>query len=247
MINKRIWMDAAEPWQVGYQDPATPGMEGIIDLYNSVNYYLIIVIVLVTWMLIAAILHFTNIKISHKYFNHGTILEIIWTVLPALVLVIIAFPSFKLLYFLDEVIDPAITIKVIGRQWYWQYEYSDYAKSDEETVAFDSYMIPTDDLKEGELRLLEVDNRVVLPVNTHVRVIMTSGDVIHSWAIPSLGVKMDAYPGRLNQTSFLIKREGIYYGQCSELCGVNHGFMPIAIEAVSLDKYVSWIGSQLEE
>jgi cytochrome c oxidase subunit 2 len=246
-MNKYIlWMDAAEAWQVGYQDSSTPVMEGIVDLYDNITYYLIIVIVVVTWMLVASIIHFTNIKISHKYFNHGTFIEIVWTILPALVLVAVAFPSFKLLYFLDEVIDPGITIKVIGRQWYWQYEYSDYAKSDEESLAFDSYMVPTDELKEGELRLLEVDNRVVVPVNTHVRMIITSGDVLHSWAVPSLGVKMDAVPGRLNQTSFLVKREGLYYGQCSELCGVNHGFMPIAVEVVPMEKYVSWVTSQME-
>ena len=157
-------------------------------------------------MLIVKYNNFEGIKISHKYFNHGTLLEIIWTILPALVLIIIAFPSFKLLYFLDEVIDPAITLKTIGRQWYWQYEYSDYAITEGETIAFDSYMIPTEELKEGELRLLEVDNRIVVPVDTHVRVVMTSGDVIHSWAIPSLGVKLDAISWTFKSNIFLNKK-----------------------------------------
>jgi cytochrome c oxidase subunit 2 len=220
-------------------------MEGISDLFDSINFYLIIVLVVVTWMLFASIFHFANANISHKYFNHGTFIEVVWTVIPALILVSIAFPSFKLLYFSDEVIDPSITIKAIGRQWYWSYEYSDYSSDDDSPLSFDSYMIPTDDLKEGELRLLEVDNRIVLPVNTHVRVITTAGDVIHSWAVPSLGIKSDAFPGRLNQSSFIIKREGVYYGQCSELCGVNHGFMPIVVEAVPVEKYVSWAATQL--
>lgn len=246
MTNKFIlWADAPLPWQLGFQDPATPIMEGIIDLYDSINFYLIIVVVVVTWMMLASIVHFTNAKISHKYFNHGTFIEIVWTILPALVLVSIAFPSFKLLYFSDEVIDPSITIKAIGRQWYWTYEFSDYTNQENETLTFDSYMVPTDDLNEGDLRLLEVDNRIVVPVNTHVRVIITGGDVIHSWAVPSLGIKTDAFPGRLNQSSFIIKREGVYYGQCSELCGVQHGFMPIVVEAVPVEKYVSWIASQI--
>jgi heme/copper-type cytochrome/quinol oxidase subunit 2 len=144
------------------------------------------------------------------------------------------------------VIDPAITIKAIGHQWYWSYEYSDYYNSNDESIEFDSIMVPTDDLKIGQLRLLEVDNRVVVPTNTHIRVIVTADDVIHCWAVPSLGVKMDGYPGRLNQTSMFIKREGVYYGQCSEICGVNHGFMPIVVEAVSLDDYISWVSSQIE-
>lgn len=132
-------------------------------------------------------------------------------------------------------------------QWYWSYEYSDYSNSDEPAVAFDSYMIPDDDLELGQLRLLEVDNRVVLPVNTHIRVIITGADVLHSWAVPSLGVKCDAIPGRLNQVSLFIKRQGIFYGQCSELCGANHAFMPIVVEAVCLDNYINWISNKLLE
>jgi cytochrome c oxidase subunit 2 len=158
----------------------------------------------------------------------------------------IAVPSFALLYSMDEVIDPAITIKVIGHQWYWSYEYSDYNTEDGDTIEFDSYMVQEDDLEIGQLRLLEVDNRVVVPTNTHIRVLITSGDVIHAWAVPSLGVKADALPGRLNQAQMFIKREGVFHGQCSELCGANHGFMPIVVEAVSLQDYVSWVSSKLE-
>jgi len=153
-------------------------------------------------------------------------------------------PSFALLYSLDEVIDPAVTLKVVGHQWYWTYEYSDYAGEDGESIVFDSYMIPTEDLEPGDLRLLETDNHVVLPVDTHVRVLVTAADVLHCWAVPSLAVKIDATPGRLNQISLFIKREGTYYGQCSEICGVNHGFMPITVEAVPVDKYISWVAEQ---
>jgi heme/copper-type cytochrome/quinol oxidase subunit 2 len=148
---------------------------------------------------------------------------------------------------MDELIDPTITLKAVGHQWYWSYEFSDYATLEGgESLNYDSYMIPEDDLTGGNLRLLEVDNRVVLPVQTHIRVLITSADVLHSWAVPSFGVKVDACPGRLNQTSVFIKREGTYFGQCSEICGVNHGFMPIVVEAVSLNNYVTWIANKLD-
>ena len=180
-------------------------------------------------------------------FTHSTPLEIVWTIVPAIVLLFIAVPSFALLYSMDELIDPTITLKAVGHQWYWSYEFSDYATLEGgESLNYDSYMIPEDDLTGGNLRLLEVDNRVVLPVQTHIRVLITSADVLHSWAVPSFGVKVDACPGRLNQTSVFIKREGTYFGQCSEICGVNHGFMPIVVEAVSLNNYVTWIANKLD-
>lgn len=155
----------------------------------------------------------TNKVIAHKYLIHGTTLEIIWTITPAFILVAIAYPSFKLIYLIDEVIDAGITIKVVGHQWYWSYEYSDYADQDGVSIEFDSYMIPESDLEAGDLRLLEVDNQLVVPTNTHVRVILASADVIHCWAVPSLGVKLDCIPGRLNQTGFLANREGVFYGK----------------------------------
>jgi len=172
-----------------------------------------------------------------------TLIELIWTITPALVLIAIAFPSFKLLYLLDEVIDPVITVKGIGNQWFWSYEYSDYVNDTGETIEFDSYMVPDSELEPGQLRLLEVDNRVILPVDTHIRFIVTARDVIHSFAVPSLGIKLDALPGRLNQTSVIINREGVFYGQCSELCGILHYAMPIVIQSVSLDKYLAFISS----
>jgi cytochrome c oxidase subunit 2 len=178
--------------------------------------------------------------------THGATIEVVWTVTPSLILMVIAVPSFALIYSMDEVIDPAVTLKVQGFQWYWVYEYSDYADKSGNAISFESYMVTEDDLKEGQLRLLEVDNRVVLPTNTHLRVLVTAGDVLHCWAIPSFGVKMDACPGRLNQISMFIKRGGVYYGQCSEICGINHGFMPIVVEAVPVEKYVSWVSAQTE-
>jgi cytochrome c oxidase subunit 2 len=243
-----ILNDAPQPWQIGFQDGATPIMEGIVEFHDQIFFYLIIIIVFVTWILSSILFTFSSNKnkLSAKYENHGTLIELIWTITPALILVAIAFPSFKLLYLMDEVIAPAMTLKVIGRQWYWSYEYSDYINENSEGISFDSYMIPTSELEPGQLRLLEVDNRVVVPIDTHIRIIGTASDVIHSFAVPSLGLKMDCIPGRLNQSSMLIQREGVYYGQCSELCGVWHGFMPIAIEAVSLEKYLTWLNEQLD-
>ncbi len=240
--------DAPEPWQLGFQDPATPVMQGIIDLHHDICFFMIVVAVFVVWMLTRTLYHFHETKnpIPEKII-HGTTIEIVWTIAPSLVLVLIALPSFALLYSIDEVIDPSVTIKAIGHQWYWSYEYSDYSLSDEPAVAFDSYMIPDDDLEPGMLRLLEVDNRVVVPVNTHIRMIITAADVLHSWAVPSLGVKCDAIPGRLNQVALFVKREGIFYGQCSELCGANHAFMPIVVEAVSLENYICWISNKLQQ
>ena len=200
------------------------------------------------WMLGRTLWHFhwTKNPVPSKII-HGTVIEVAWTVTPSLILMIIAVPSFALLYSMDEIVDPSITLKAIGHQWYWTYELSDYSENDENSIVFDSYMVPEDDLTLGQLRLLEVDNRVVLPIQTHVRVLVTAADVLHSWAVPSLGVKCDAVPGRLNQTSIFLQRPGVFYGQCSEICGVNHGFMPIVVEGVSLDEYITWLSNKLEE
>ena len=225
--------DLPESWQLGFQDSAHPVMEEIIFFHDQVMFILIIIITTVFWLIVKAL----SGKSYHRYLVDGTLLEIIWTLVPALILVLIAFPSLKLLYLMDEVMDSSLTIKAIGHQWYWSYEYSDYQT---ETLEFDSYMVPPSDLNKGDFRLLEVDNRLVVPINTHVRVLVTGADVLHSFAVPALAVKMDAVPGRLNQTGFFIKRPGIFYGQCSEICGANHSFMPIVIEAVSLDKYINW-------
>lgn len=259
-INVVAFCDAPEAWQLGTQDPATPVMEGMIFFHNYLLFFLIVIGIFVCWLLFQVIVNFNeNANPVAQKFTHSSTLEIVWTVIPAVLLLLIAVPSFALLYSLDEVIDPVVTLKVVGHQWYWSYEYSDYATLEGgDTINFDSYMLPTDDLGpiEGSgalksvksknlLRLLEVDNKVVLPINTHIRLLVTAADVLHSWAVPSFGIKLDACPGRLSQTSLFIKREGIYYGQCSEICGVNHGFMPIVVKGVSVDKYINWISKKL--
>jgi len=247
-LGQSFQLEAASPFQYGFQDPATPIMQALIDLHHDIFSLLVFVLLFVVWFLLRTvyIFHYSKNPVPAKII-HGTVIEIAWTVAPTLILMLIALPSFALLYSTEELVDPAITLKAIGHQWYWTYEYSDYSDSDETSIVYDSYMIPEDDLQLGQLRLLEVDNRVVLPIQTHVRVIITSADVLHSWAVPSLGIKCDAVPGRLNQASLFLKREGVFYGQCSELCGANHGFMPIVVEGVPLEDYSQWISTKMEE
>ena len=206
-------------------------------------FYLVIILFAVGWILGSSIINFIKgkSKISNKYLNHGTLIELIWTITPALILILIAFPSFKLLYLMDEVTDPSLTILAEGHQWYWSYQYPDFLNNEDEFLEFDSYLVPESDLEDGALRMLEVDNRVILPELTHVRFITTAADVIHSFSSPALGIKCDAYPGRLNQMSVLINREGTFYGQCSEICGILHSSMPIVIQSVSLEKFLIWL------
>src|SRR6201986_4653109 len=232
-------LDAAEPWQIGFQDSASPAMTGIFDLHNDIFYYL-------TIMILGLIIYYfnkNNFPIVHKYWTHGTVIELVWTITPALVLMLIAHPSFALLYVLDEVISPSITIKAVGHQWYWSYEYTDYETASGDPIEFDSYMIPETDLEKGHLRLLDVDNSMKIPVDTHIRIVVQSTDVLHDFAVPSLGIKIDAVPGRLNQVSVNPEREGIFYGQCSEICGTLHGFMPIKVESMNLYDYLIWLNS----
>ena len=235
------YADAASSYQIGFQDPATPYMEGILNFHNTIMFFIVIIVIFTSWLLFRSLVLYNKESnpIPEK-FTHSTLLEVIWTIVPAIILMIIAIPSFALLYSLDEVINPSITLKVVGHQWYWSYEYSDY---DTTELNFDSYMKAEDDLALGNFRLLEVDNRVVVPTQTHIRLLVTAADVLHSWAIPSLGIKIDACPGRLNQGFLFLKREGVFYGQCSEICGVNHGFMPIVVQGVSMDDYINWINN----
>jgi cytochrome c oxidase subunit 2 len=194
---------------------------------------LLIIVIAVLWMLVRIVWHFneTNTQTIRFAFDHHTHLELIWTIIPTIILILIAIPSFALLYAVDELHNPKITMKALGNQWYWSYEFSDYIlNGPEESIKIDSYMV-----------LLEVDERILLPENLSIRVLVTSRDVIHSWAVPSLGIKMDACPGRLNQVGMYIRRKGVYFGQCSELCGINHAFMPIVVEAVSIRDYREWI------
>jgi len=231
-----------------FQDSATPIMEGITNLHHDLMFFITFILFFVLVVLIRTLFYFKQNDSYNDVLSrsvvHGTTIEIIWTVVPSLILIIVALPSFALLYSIDEVVDPSLTVKCIGNQWYWSYEYSDFENSIG-SIAFDSYMVPEDELEVGELRLLEVDNRVVIPVNTHVRLLITAADVLHSWAVPSLGIKVDACVGRLNQTSLFVLREGVFYGQCSEICGVGHANMPIVVEAVPVSNYIAWLGEKV--
>lgn len=234
---------APEPWQLGFQSAASPVMEQINSFHNLLLWIISLVSVFVLALLAYVCFRFRvdrNATPSRR--THNTLLEIAWTAVPVLILVVIAIPSFKLLYFMDVVKDPEMTLKAIGRQWYWSYEYPDHGD-----FTFDSYMIEDEDLEPGQLRLLETDNRVVLPAETNIRLLVTASDVLHSWAIPAFGVKLDAVPGRINEVWFRIGDPGTYYGQCSELCGNLHGFMPITIEVVAKSEFEAWTKRAQEE
>jgi len=261
------WLQGAK--LIGFQDPASPIMEGIIDLHNYIFTYLIFIIILVLWILICIHYDFYH-KIRRPWYphlawtprkelktnravNHGSVLEVIWTITPSFILLAIAIPSFTLLYSMEETMTPSVTIKAIGHQWYWSYEISDQSDISHKeythnmildpSVSFDSNMLFEEELQKGEFRLLQVDNPIILPAEVHIRIIVTSADVLHSWAMPALGIKIDGVPGRLNQVFTFIKREGVFYGQCSELCGVNHGFMPIVIKAVSVEDFIQYLAT----
>nr|AGK85653.1 cytochrome oxidase subunit II [Lehisca cameroni]AGK85657.1 cytochrome oxidase subunit II [Lehisca cameroni]AGK85659.1 cytochrome oxidase subunit II [Lehisca cameroni]AGL34061.1 cytochrome oxidase subunit II [Lehisca cameroni] len=221
---------------LGLQDSSSPLMEQLIFFHDHTLLILVMITILVGYLMI--MLLFNNYV--NRYLLHGQTIEIIWTILPAIILLFIAFPSLRLLYLLDEINEPAITLKTIGHQWYWSYEYSDF-----NDIEFDSYMIPSNESSVESFRLLDVDNRVVLPINSQIRILVTAADVIHSWTIPSLGVKVDGTPGRLNQTNFLINRPGLFYGQCSEICGANHSFMPIVIESIPTNYFIKWISNNI--
>ena len=196
-IFNNIFNDAAQPWQLGFQDSAAPGFTGLVTLHNTIGFYLILISFSVFWVLFSIIYYYNSNSnpIAHKYLTHGSIIELIWTITPALVLIAIAFPSFRILYIMDEVLSPTLTIKVVGHQWYWSYEYSDFITESGDAIDFDSYMVPESDLELGQFRLLDVDNRLIVPVDCHIRLIVTGSDVIHSFAVPSLGLKLDCVPG----------------------------------------------------
>lgn len=271
-------LDFGRTWQWNFQDAGSPVFEGIIDLHHNIFFILLLILGIVLYLLYKIIkdnifLWINNDRfityakqevngviyrpykmlVNHIYrhnkyltFNsisHGTFLEIVWTIIPSIILFAVAAPSFSLLYSMEEIVEPAITVKVLASQWYWSYEYGNM------NIQWDSYMLPENELIPGQLRLLTVDNSLYLPVKTPIRLLISSKDVIHSFAIPSLGLKVDAVPGRLNQLSCYINRTGIYYGQCSELCGVNHGFMPIELVAFKFKNYGPFtsIGNYLEQ
>jgi cytochrome c oxidase subunit 2 len=281
-INNNLYLffnsftDYAVAGQYGFNYPASPAARGIIDLHNHIMFFLIYIIVFTFIMIFFTIKAFTIdsrdckevFNKSKKYYNvkitHNTILEIIWIIIPSIILVLIAIPSFALLYSMENIInDDIITMKVVGHQWYWSYSFSmgvenyydnPYKLKVHQNRApniinwnFDSYMVPINDLSNKGLRLLETTNPIVLPVETNIKVYITADDVLHSWAVPSLGIKVDACPGRLNQVNLYIDRIGHFYGQCSELCGVNHGFMPIEIYGVCKNDFITYLASNCAE
>nr|AFA46042.1 cytochrome c oxidase subunit II [Cercopithecus mitis heymansi] len=215
----------AHPVQLGLQDATSPVMEELITFHD----YALMTISLISFLVLYALSSTLTTKLTNTNITDAQEMETIWTILPAIILILIALPSLRILYLADEINNPFFTIKSIGHQWYWTYEYTDYGG-----LIFNSYMLPPLFLNPGDLRLLEVDNRVVLPIEAPVRMMITSQDVLHSWTIPTLGLKTDAVPGRLNQTTFTATRPGVYYGQCSEICGANHSFMPIVAELIPL-------------
>ena len=228
-----------EPWQLGFQPAASPSMEAVRDFYDLLFVIIVAIAAFVLALLVYVMVRFNARRnpVPSKT-SHNTFLEMAWTAIPIMILVVIAIPSFRLLYFQKTVSEAEMemTVKVIGYQWYWSYEYPDHGD-----IAFDSFIVEEEDLEPGQLRLLEVDNRLVVPVDTNIRLLVTAEDVLHSWAVPAFGIKIDAVPGRLNETWMRVEREGVYYGQCSELCGVRHGYMPVAVEAVSKDAFASWV------
>nr|YP_010947527.1 cytochrome c oxidase subunit II [Hesperus amabilis]WGO76430.1 cytochrome c oxidase subunit 2 [Hesperus amabilis] len=219
------------------QDSATPLMEQLLFFHDHALMILLMITVLVGYMM--ASLFFNKFK--YRFLLEGQTIEMIWTILPAVTLIFIALPSLRLLYLLDEINNPTLTVKSIGHQWYWSYEYNDY-----EAIEFDSYMIPMNENKINDFRLLDVDNRMAIPFNSQIRMLVTAADVLHSWTIPAISVKIDATPGRLNQVSFLINRTGIFFGQCSEICGANHSFMPIVMESISNEYFMKWVSNVSE-
>ncbi|MDG1287187.1 MAG: cytochrome c oxidase subunit II [Rickettsiales bacterium] len=231
-----------EPWQLGFQEPVTPVMEQIDVLHDALTIGSIVITLFVLALLVIVAWRFRESKNpTPSKVTHNTPLEIAWTVIPILILVIIAIPSLRLHYYMDKAVEPEMVLKVTGYQWYWNYEYPD-----QDGIAFDSYMIKDEDLKEGDVRLLSVDNPLVVPVDTTVAVHLTGGDVIHAFAMPAMGLKTDAVPGRLNETWFKASKQGVYFGQCSELCGVGHGFMPIEMHVVSKPEFEAWVAKSKE-
>ena len=216
--------------QLGFQDASSPIIEELVEFHDHALIVALAICSLVLYLLTLILIE----KLSSNTVDAQEI-ELIWTILPAIVLVLLALPSLQILYIIDEVNEPDLTLKAIGHQWYWTYEYTDF-----KDLSFDSYITPTIDLPQGHFRLLEVDHRIVVPMESPIRMIITADDVLHSWAVPTLGVKTDAIPGRLNQTSFITTRLGVFYGQCSEICGANHSFMPIVVESTPLKYFEAW-------
>lgn len=254
IVTELILLDSPFRWQIGFQEPAVPTMEGIVTFHNHVMVLIFFIVFFVAWILLNLIYFFSNFKkVKNAIFTHSNELEIIWTSVPALILVVLATPSFTLLYSMDELIDPVMNFKIIGHQWYWSYELSDYAfcgtRSEDNNFKYDCYMLVLDSLsldKKGYFRLLETNKRLLFPTETHLRLFVSAADVLHSWTVPSFGIKVDACPGRLNLANLFLNRIGLFFGQCSEICGINHGFMPISVLALDITQFNSYIVSKLD-
>lgn len=230
---KYLFLLEISTWSaLNFQNAASPLIEQLIFFHDHAITILILIITIVGYNLVSTCLN----KNIDQYMLESQPLELFWTIVPRFILIFIGLPSIRLLYLLDEVYKPSITIKTIGHQWYWSYEYSDFLN-----LEFDSYIIPTVELEEKRFRLLDVDNRTVIPINTQIRTLISAADVLHSWTVPALGVKADAVPGRLNQVNFITTRPGLFFGQCSEICGANHSFMPISIERTTPKTFVTWV------
>lgn len=217
---------------LGFQDAASPLINQLIQFHDHAIIIITLITTLITYALAAVIIN----SFSSRFTLEAQQIETVWTILPAIILLFLALPSLRILYIIDEISTAFLTIKAVGHQWYWRYEYSDFNE-----LEFDSYIIPTEDLSSGQFRLLEVDNRVIIPSNTEIRFLITAADVLHSWTIPGIGVKADAVPGRLNQVGIIATRPGIFYGQCSEICGANHSFIPISLEVVNWTSFCNWV------
>ena len=235
-ISFELYGKQATDWQLSFQNPATDLMGSVVGLHNII----LIVMTLVT-LFVLFLLFYVSFRFSAKRnpipstTTHNTVVEVLWTAIPIVILVVLAIPSFKLLYQQEKSENYDMTVKVIGHQWYWEYEYPDHGD-----FYFESYMVQEQDLEEGDLRLLTVDNPLVIPANKNIQILITAGDVLHSWAVPSMGLKTDAVPGRLNETWVNVKEPGIYRGQCSEICGSGHGFMPVVVKVLPEREFMAW-------
>lgn len=231
-----LWANEPQPWQMHFQSAATPVMKRIVSLHDTVTFVMFGIVVLVVFLILVTVWRFHHRRNPHpSTTRHNVLLEVVWTAIPVVIVLAITVPSVRLQFYMDKVHNPELTIKVTGYQWYWGYEYPEYG------IGFESRMLEGEDLKPADKRLLSVDQPLVIPVNTNVRILTTAADVIHSWAVPAFGIKKDTIPGRLNETWVRVSREGTYYGQCSELCGSGHGFMPIEVQVVSKSKFQDWV------
>ena len=236
LFSSNLYSSVAIDWQLGFQNPATDLMQKVITLHDAI----LIAMTAIT-LFVLFLLFYVSFRFSAKRnpipstTTHNTVVEVLWTAIPIVILVVLAIPSFKLLYQQEKSENYDMTVKVIGHQWYWEYEYPDHGD-----FYFESYMVQDADLQEGDLRLLTVDNPLVIPANKNIQILITAGDVLHSWAVPSMGLKTDAVPGRLNETWVNVKEPGIYRGQCSEICGTGHGFMPVVVKVLPENEFIAW-------